>query len=142
MRNPSDPEIAEILRSTRVIALVGYSPNPNRPSNGVARFLQRKGYRVIPVNPGIAGQSHLGETVYPDLAAIPPEAMVDMVDIFRQSDAVPEIVDQALLALPQLRTVWTQLDVINEAAAATALAAGKQVVMNRCPAIEYPRLIG
>ena len=142
MRNPSDPEIAEILRSTRVIALVGYSPNPNRPSNGVARFLQRKGYRVIPVNSGIAGQSHLGETVYPDLAAIPPEAMVDMVDIFRQSDAVPEIVDQALLALPQLRTVWTQLDVINEAAAATALAAGKQVVMNRCPAIEYPRLIG
>ena len=142
MRNPSDPEIAEILRSTRVIALVGYSPNPNRPSNGVARFLQRKGYRVIPVNPGIAGQSHLGETVYPDLAAIPPEAMVDMVDIFRQSDAVPEIVDQALSALPQLRIVWTQLGVINEAAAATALAAGKQVVMNRCPAIEYPRLIG
>ncbi|MFM2355713.1 MAG: hypothetical protein RLZZ528_1449 [Pseudomonadota bacterium] len=142
MTNPPDAEIRRILTETRVIALVGFSPRADRPSNGVARFLQRAGYRVIPVNPGIAGQVHLGETVYPDLAAIPAAIPVDMVDIFRRSEEVGPVVDQALAHLPGLRTVWTQLGVVDEAAAARARAAGKAVVMNRCPAIEHPRLIG
>lgn len=142
MAEPTDEEIAEILRATRVIAVVGFSPRADRPSHGVARFLQRVGYRVIPVNPGIAGQTFLGETVHPDLASIPASLKVDMVDIFRNSDLVPPVVEQALAALPHLRTIWMQLGVSNEGAAAQARAAGKAVVQNRCPAIEYPRLIG
>lgn len=142
MHSMTDDEIRRILTDTRVIAVVGFSPKPDRPSNGVARFLQRAGYRVIPVNPGIAGQVHLGETVYPDLAAIPAGIAVDMVDIFRRPDMVGPVVDQALSSLPGLRTIWMQLGVIDEEAARQARAAGKAVVMNRCPAIEHPRLIG
>jgi predicted CoA-binding protein len=142
MTLPDDTTLADILRSTSVIAVVGMSPNPLRPSHYVAEFLQQMGYRIIPVNPGQAGGTILGQTVYSDLAAIPSGAGVDMVDIFRQSDAVPAIVDAALAHLPDLRTVWMQIGVIHEAAAAKARAAGKQVVMDRCPKIEYPRLIG
>ncbi len=142
MTEPDDTEIAEILRKARVIAVVGISANPLRPSHYVAAFLQRMGYRVIPVNPGLAGGTLLGEPVWPDLAAIPDGTRVDMVDIFRQSDAVPAVVDEALARLPDLRTIWMQIGVIHEAAAARAGAAGKRVVMNRCPMVEYPRLIG
>jgi len=136
----TDAEIREILSDTKVIAVVGFSARPERASHYVSQYLQARGYRVIPVNPGLAGQEFLGETVYADLSAIPGEIPVDMVDIFRTSEAVPGVVDEALEALPQLRTIWTQLGVIHEGAAATARAAGKRVVMNRCPKIEIPRL--
>jgi hypothetical protein len=132
--------IAGILKRTRTIAVVGLSHKPERASNGVARYLHGRGYRVIGVNPGLAGQEMFGEVVVPDLAALPPE--VDMVDIFRRSEAVEPIVDAALAHLPNLKTIWMQLGVVNEAAAEKARAAGVDVVMDRCPAIEYPRLFG
>lgn len=141
MQNPSDPAIRDILASTRVIAVVGISANPDRPSHGVARFLQSRGYRVVPVNPGLAGQELLGEHVWADLASVPAVLGVDMVDIFRRSEAVPEVVAEALAHLPALRTVWMQLGVENAQAAAAAQARGVAVVQNRCPAIEWPRLM-
>jgi predicted CoA-binding protein len=138
MMQPDDTAIADILRTTRTIALVGWSPNPARASHGVARFLAARGYRVIPVNPGHAGQVVLGETVRASLAEISDP--VDMVDIFRRSEAVLPVVQEALAALPGLKTVWMQLGVENADAAALAEARGLQVVQNRCPAIEIPRL--
>jgi predicted CoA-binding protein len=135
---PTDDRIADILRSTRVIALVGWSPNPDRPSHRVARYLAGRGYRVIPVNPGHAGQQALGETVRASLADI--DEPVDMIDIFRRSSEVPPVVQAALAHLPGLRTVWMQLGVENAEAAALAEARGVRVVQNRCPAIEIPRL--
>ena len=135
---------AEIIRQirdrTRTIAVVGLSPKQDRPSWGVARFLQARGYRIIPVNPGHAGAKILGETVYADLSAIPADAGVDMVDIFRRSEAVPEIVDEALRVLPDLKTIWMQLGVSHPEAAAKAEAAGMVVIQDRCPKIEFPRL--
>jgi len=136
----TDAELREILQTTKVIAVVGFSAKPDRASHYVAAFLQTKGYRVIPVNPGLAGQSFLGETVFPDLAAIPAGIAVDMVDIFRAPEAVPGIVDEALAHLPALRTIWMQLGVISEEGAERAGSAGKQVVMDRCPKMEIPRL--
>ena len=133
-----DPDLAKILRETRVIALVGWSPNPDRPSHRVAAFLKARGYRVIPVNPGQAGQVALGEVVRASLAEI--EGPVDMVDIFRRSEEVGPVVDAALASLGGLKTIWMQLGVVNEAAADLARAQGVAVVMNRCPAIEIPRL--
>lgn len=138
----SDEFITRILTDTKTIAVVGWSPNEARPSNRVARFLVAKGYRVIPVNPGQAGQEALGETVVASLSDIPRDWPVDMVDIFRRSDAVGPVVDEALEALPALKSIWMQLGVVNEDAAAAARAAGVDVVMDRCPAIEYPRLLG
>ncbi|NUB44016.1 CoA-binding protein [Fertoebacter nigrum] len=138
--NPSDDQLRDILTTTRVIALVGWSPNADRPSHRVAAWLAGRGYRVIPVNPGQAGGTALGEVIYPDLASIPADVPVDMVDIFRRSDAVGPVVDEALAHLPGLRTVWMQLGVENAAAAALAEAQGVRVVQNRCPAIEIPRL--
>ena len=138
MKQPDDTAIADILRTTRTIARVGWSPNPARASHGVARFLAARGYRVIPVNPGHAGQVVLGETVRASLAEISDP--VDMVDIFRRSEAVLPVVQEALAALPGLKTVWMQLGVENADAAALAEARGLQVVQNRCPAIEIPRL--
>ncbi len=135
----TDEEVRRILASTRTIAVVGWSPNPDRPSHQVAAFLKARGYRVIPVNPGQAGQEALGETIRPDLAALAGEG-VDMVDIFRRSDHVPEVVAAALAHLPDLRTVWMQLGVRNAEAAQEARARGIDVVENRCPAIEIPRL--
>lgn len=132
-----DDLIREILTTTRSIAVVGWSPKPDRPSNGVARFLAARGYRVIPVNPGFAGQEVLGEVVRARLSEI--EGGVDMVDIFRRSEEVGPVVDEAL-ALAGVRTIWMQLGVVNEAAAEAARAKGLAVVMNRCPAIEIPRL--
>ncbi len=136
-----DEDISRIARETKVIAMVGLSPNEARPSWGVARYLQAQGMRVIPVNPGHAGQTILGETVYASLADLPDTLNVDMVDIFRRSDAVGPVVDQALQHLPGLRTVWMQLGVVNDAAAAAARARGMTVVQDRCPKIEFPRHI-
>ncbi|CAD7032998.1 CoA-binding protein [Pseudorhizobium endolithicum] len=131
--------IADILRSTKTIALLGASPNPDRPSNGVMRFLLSKGYEVVPVNPGQAGKEILGQKVYARLADIPQP--VDMIDVFRAAEYLDGIVDEAL-ALPQKpKVIWGQLSVRDDKAAARAEAAGIQVVMNRCPAIEYPRLV-
>jgi len=136
-----DTLVRRILEETRVIALVGWSPRPDRPSHGVARFLANRGYRVIPVNPGQSGLvTEWGEAVRPSLADI--GAQVDMVDIFRNPDAVEAVVDEALAALPGLSTIWMQLGVVNQTAAAKAEAAGLTVIMDRCPAIEIPRLIG
>ncbi|AUH64318.1 CoA-binding protein [Paracoccus zhejiangensis] len=136
-----DREIAEIARKTRVVAMVGLSPNQDRPSWGVARYLQSQGIRVIPVNPGHAGHTILDEVVYPDLASIPEDAGIDMVDIFRRSDAVGPIVDQALTHLPRLKVIWTQLGVYDDAAAAQARRRGVSVVQDRCPKIEFPRFL-
>ena len=142
MSDYSDAVLRNILKTTRVIAVVGVSPNPVRPSYYVARYLGLKGFTVIPVNPGHAGGEILGRKVYADLAAIPKDAHVDMVDIFRRSDAVPAIVDQAMVELPGLKTIWMQIGVEHADAAAKAEAAGLQVVQNRCPKIEYQRLFG
>ena len=136
--SPDDARISTILTQTKVIALVGWSPKPDRPSHGVARFLKARGYRVIPVNPGQAGVQALGEVVRASLSDI--SEPVDMVDIFRRSEAVGPVVEEALRVLPGLKTVWMQLGVINEPAAEAARAKGVQVVMNLCPAIEIPRL--
>jgi predicted CoA-binding protein len=133
-----DATIRRVLTETRTIALVGWSPKPDRPSHRVAAFLKAQGYRVIPVNPGQAGQIALGETVRGSLAEI-GEA-VDMVDIFRRSEEAGAVVDEALAVLPGLKAVWMQLGVVDAAAAARAEAAGVTAVMDRCPAIEIPRL--
>ena len=141
MAQYSDALLSDILTRTRVIAVVGVSMNPVRPSSYVARYLRLKGYRVIPVNPGHAGKPLFGETVRASLSEI--EAPVDMVDIFRRSEAVPPIVEEALAAFPDsLRTIWMQIGVEHAEAAARAEAAGVDVVMNRCPKIEYQRLFG
>ncbi len=138
--NYSDDFLRRILKRTRSVAVVGVSANPVRPSYFVARYLSLKGFRVIPVNPGLAGQTLLGETVYGDLADIPDD--VDMVDIFRRSDAVPPIVDAALARWPALQTIWMQIGVEHPEAAAKAVARGVDVIQNRCPKIEYQRLFG
>ena len=132
---PTDAEIREILTTVKTIALVGWSPKPDRPSHRVAAYLAARGYRVIPVNPGQAGQMALGEVVVASLAAAGP---VDMVDIFRRSEEAGGVVDEAIAA--GARFVWMQLGVMDEAAADRARAAGLRVVMDRCPAIEIPRL--
>lgn len=141
MPDITDTDLRQILSTTRVIAVVGISPKADRPSHEVAAYLQRKGYRIVPVNPGHAGETILGETVFADLAAIPGDIAVDMVDIFRRSEAVPEVVAAALDHLPGLRTIWMQLGVIHAEAAATARARGVRVVMDRCPKIDYPRVM-
>ncbi|WP_172293140.1 CoA-binding protein [Pseudoruegeria sp. HB172150] len=136
----SDSYLRKILQRTRVIAGVGISPNPIRPSYYVARYLSLKGFRVIPVNPVNAGDTLLGETVYPDLASIPKDADVDFVDIFRRPEFVPEIVDEALEHLPKLQTIWMQIGVSHPEAAAKAEARGIDVIQNMCPKMEYQRL--
>ena len=140
MTDYSDDHLRTILRRTKTIAVVGVSANPVRPSYYVARYLKLKGYRVIPVNPGLAGQELFGATVYSDLASIPDD--VDMVDIFRRSDAVPPIVDAALDRWPNLQTIWMQIGVEHADAAAKAEARGVDVIQDRCPKIEYQRLFG
>ena len=134
----TDAKIRRILSTVRVIALVGASANWNRPSYFVMKYLQGKGYRVIPVNPANAGKEMLGETVYASLRDIPDK--VDMVEVFRASDQVPPVVDDAIAI--GAKVVWMQLGVRNDAAAAAAEAAGIEVIMNRCPKIEYGRLGG
>jgi predicted CoA-binding protein len=132
--------ISGILNSVKTIAMVGASANEVRPSFFVLKYLLNKGFAVFPVNPGHAGREILGRTVYARLSEIPEP--VDMVDIFRASDAVMPIVEQALALDPLPKVIWMQLTVRDDAAAAKAEAAGVKVVMNRCPKIEYGRLSG
>jgi uncharacterized protein len=131
----TDADLRDILTHVKTIALVGWSPKPDRPSHRVAAFLAARGYRVIPVNPGQAGQTALGEVVRATLAEAGP---VDMVDIFRRSEEAGAVVDEAIAA--GAKVVWMQLGVADDAAAERARRAGLRVVMDRCPAIEIPRL--
>lgn len=131
-----DEDIKALLEGVRTIAMIGASDRPDRPSYRVMQTLQARGYRVIPVNPQITGEHIHGEFVFRDLSQLGDP--IDMVDIFRNSAAAGEAVDQAIAA--GAKSVWMQLGVINEEAAARAEAAGLKVVMNRCPAIELPRL--
>jgi predicted CoA-binding protein len=132
----SDAYLRDILTSVRTIAVVGASPRPHRPSHGVMRYLQRQGYRAIPVNPNAAGETILGERCHASLAQIAER--VDMVDIFRRSEFAGAAVDGAIAI--DAKVVWMQLGVIDAVAAARAEAKGLRVVMDRCPAIEIPRL--
>jgi predicted CoA-binding protein len=132
----SDEDIAQLLAETRTIAMIGASDRPDRASHGVMKFLQDHGYRVIPVNPQITGEHIHGEYVWRELAQIGDP--IDLVDIFRRSEAAGEAVDEAIAA--GAKAVWMQLGVINEAAAAKAEAAGLKVVMDHCPKIEISRL--
>lgn len=138
IKDPSDTQIKDVLTRAKTIALVGWSPKPDRPSHRVAAFLAAKGYRVIPVNPGVAGQTALGETIQARLADI--QGGVDMVDIFRRSEDVAGVVDEALAAFPDLQSIWMQLGIRDDEAAAKATARGVSVIMDRCPAIDIPRL--
>ena len=131
-----DAEIADLLMNARTIALVGASDRPGRASYGVMQFLQNSGYRVIPVNPTITGEHVHGEFVWRELGQI--GLPIDIVDIFRNSEAAGEAVDQAIGV--GAKAVWMQLGVINEPAAQRAEAAGLKVVMDRCPKIEIARL--
>ena len=131
-----DDDVREILTTTRVWAVVGCSPDPRRDSHRIAALLQRRGYRVIPVNPAV--DEILGERCHPSLRAIPASEGVEVVDLFRRPSAVGAHVEEAIAI--GARAVWMQLGVLDERAAERAHAAGLRVVMDRCPAIELPRL--
>jgi predicted CoA-binding protein len=136
----SDGQLRGILHSVQTIAMVGISPRWNRPSFFAMKYLQTKGYRVVPVNPGAAGETILGEMCYASLAEVP--GRFDMVDVFRDAEAAGAVVDEAI-ALKEdkgIRIVWLQLGIRNDAAAARGTAAGLTVIMDRCPKIEYGRL--
>jgi len=133
-QNPDDHTIREILSEPRTIAVVGCSPKPHRDSHSIASMLMHRGHRIIPVNPG--HKTILGVTCYPNLRDIPDN--VDIVDVFRRSEYIPEIADQAIAIGAKI--LWCQLGVYNEVAAEKAQAAGLIVLMDRCPAIEYRRL--
>ncbi len=137
----TNPDTLTILKATKTIAMVGASDNDDRPSYGVMRFLQQRNFRIIPVNPLLAGKEIRGEKVYASLADVP--APVDMVDIFRRSELAGEAVDDAIANAKRLgvKTVWLQIGVINEDAAARARAAGLEVVMDKCPALEWLRYL-
>jgi predicted CoA-binding protein len=136
MSEPADDAIRTVLTSVKTIAVVGASDKKDRPVYGVMQFLQRQGYRCIPVNPRLAGETLMGEQVFANLRDIPER--VDMVDVFRRSEDVGEITDDAIAI--GTKVLWMQLGVVNEAAALRAKEAGLAVIMNRCPAIEIPRL--
>lgn len=138
----SDDLLRAVLARSRVIAAIGVSPNPVRPSHFVARYLSLRGYRVIPVNPALEGKRLFGEPGVARLADIPDPGAVDMIDIFRRSEEVPALVEEALAVLPNLRTVWMQIGVRHAGAAARAEAAGLTVIQDRCPKLEYQRLHG
>ncbi|PLS20965.1 CoA-binding protein [Neptunicoccus cionae] len=137
----SDELLRSVLKRTKTIACIGVSTNPVRPSHYVARYMGLRGYRVIPVNPVYAGQELFGETVRGDLSELKDDS-VDMVDIFRRSEAVPPIVEESLSLLSGLQTIWMQIGVRHADAASRAEAAGVTVIQNRCPKIEYQRLFG
>ena len=132
----SDAVIKEILETTRVIALIGASDKPDRPSYSVMKYLKIMGYQVIPVNPFKAGKEILGEPVFGSLSEI--NTPIDMVDIFRKPSETVQIIDAAIAA--NAKAIWMQIGVVNQEAAKRATAAGLQVIMNRCPKIEIPRL--
>ena len=132
--------IREILNTVRVIALVGASPNEVRPSNLVLKYLLGKGYSVLPINPGHGGKTMHGATVYASLKDVP--VAIDMVDVFRNSEAAGDVVDEALHLDPLPVVIWMQLGIRNDAAAMRAEARGVKVVMNRCPKMEYAKLSG
>jgi predicted CoA-binding protein len=136
--NPADAAIREALKRARTIAVVGLSDGPNRPSHAVAEYLQRAGYKVLPVNPQLAGRRLLGETTVASLRGVPDR--VDIVDVFRRPEAVPGVVEDALAIAAPL--IWFQLGVIHEEAAARARRAGRLVVQDRCLKIEHARLLG
>lgn len=131
-----DDDVRAILTETRTWAVVGCSPDPSRDSNRIARLLHRSGYRVVPVNPAV--DEVLGERCYPSLTDVPEDEGIEVVDLFRRSEAVAAHVDEAIAM--GAGAVWMQLGVIDSVAADRARAAGLRVVMNRCPAIELPRL--
>ena len=133
----SDHAIAEVLRTVKTIALLGASPRPERPSHRVMQFLLSQNFEVIPVNPGLSGTRLQGQLVYGSLSDIPHP--IDMVDVFRNASYLPAIVDETIRL--GIDTLWTQLDVIDEKAALHAEQHGVQVIMDRCPAIEWPRLM-
>ena len=146
-RHPDDTDAAlrRILQSCRTLAVVGLSPKADRPSHAVARYLQVRGYRIVPVNPVVAGSGILGERVYASLreaaAAVRAEGgRIDLVDVFRKSEEVPPIAEEAIAI--GARVLWLQLGVVNDAALARACAAGLAAVQDRCLEIEYARLIG
>lgn len=138
----SDEAVRNVLSSVRTVAMVGASTNWKRPSYFVMKYLQKKGYRVIPVNPRSAGETVLGETVYASLAEIPDR--FEMVDVFRSSDAALDVTKDALDCMDEkgIKVIWMQLTVRNDRAAELAEAAGLTVIMNRCPKIEFGRLSG
>lgn len=138
--SPTDDLLRDVLRRSRVFACIGVSPNPVRPSHYVGRYLGLKGYRVIPINPGQAGNSLWGIEVKASLSDVTEP--VDVVDIFRRPEAVPGIVDEALEMDPLPKVIWMQIGVSHPEAAAKAEAAGMTVIQNRCPKIEYQRLFG
>lgn len=131
-----DKKIAEVLTTSKTIALVGASDNPARPSYRVMQYLLAQGYRVIPVSPKLAGQMLLGQPVWGSLAEVPEK--IDMVDVFRNSEAAWGVAQEAIAA--GAKVLWLQLGVINEAAAVLEAEAGLVVIMDRCPKIEIPRL--
>ncbi len=134
----NDEKITQLLRDSKTIALIGASPKETRPSYQVMAYLQQAGYKVLPVNPGQEGKQILGENVHARLSDI--EVPIDIVDIFRRAEFVGDIIDEAIKI--KAAAVWMQLGIVNEEAAATALDAGLEVVMNRCTKIEHARLIG
>ena len=136
MRLESDEAIAQLLVQAKRIALVGASAKPERPSHRVMQFLLDEGYEVIPINPGLAGQKLLGQTVYASLADLPTS--VDMADIFRDAASLPEVTQEVVDA--GIPAIWTQLGVVHSEAERSAVDAGLQLVVDRCPAIEIPRL--
>ena len=136
----SDQMLRDVLSRAKRIAIVGVSTNPVRASYFVARYLGLRGYDVVPVNPAYAGQTLFGKPVIESVSDI--EDGVDMVDIFRRSEAVPEIVEEALAVFPALQTIWMQIGVENAEAATLAESRGVTVIQNRCPKIEYQRLFG
>ena len=136
MRLESDEAIAQLLVQAKRIALVGASAKPDRPSHRVLQFLLDEGYEVLPINPGLAGQKLLGQTVHASLADLP--ASVDMADIFRDAASLPEVTQEVVDA--GIPAIWTQLGVVHSEAERTAEDAGLQLVVDRCPAIEIPRL--
>ena len=136
MHLESDEAIAELLAQVKRIALVGASAKPERPSHRVMQFLLDEGFEVIPINPGLAGQKLLGQTVHASLADLPTS--VDMADIFRDAASLPEVTQEVVDA--GIPVIWTQLGVVHTEAERTGLDAGLQMVIDRCPAIEIPRL--
>jgi hypothetical protein len=137
MPQTSDPQVLDILQQVRTIALVGASEKTNRPSHEVMHYLQQQGYRVIPVNPRLAGQQLLGETVYADLESLP--VAVDMADLFLAPQRTDAVIDQAIAM--NIPVLWLQIGVINHSGAERARQAGLKVVMDRCPKMEIPRLM-